>query len=135
VDHGSAVIFKQHQQSLRAGNTLEMKKDFEKWAYDTAGVKIKRYHADNGVFASQAFKDHVAAMDQEINLCGVGAHPQNGVAKRAIRTVTEMARAMLLHTVLHWPNETDLSLWPFAMDQAIFVWNHLPNKTSCISPM
>jgi hypothetical protein len=47
-------------------------------------------------------------MDQTIDFCGVGAHHQNGVAERDIFTVTEMARAMLLHAVLHWPDVTDL---------------------------
>jgi hypothetical protein len=94
---------------------------------------IKRYWTDNGIFASQAFRDRVTAMDQEIDFCGVGAHHQNGVAERAIQTVTEMARAMLLHVVLHWPNESDLSLWPFAMDQAVYIY--LPNKATSISPI
>jgi hypothetical protein len=117
------------------GTHSVQRRAFEHWAHKTAGIKILRYRANNGIFNSHNFMAHVAAMEQQIDFCSVGAHHQNGVAKRAIRTVTEMACAMLLHAVLHWPDETDLSLWPFAMDQAVYVWIHLPNRLTGISPI
>jgi hypothetical protein len=135
VDHASTMIFGTHQASLRAGNTIESKKKLEKWARQVAGVKIQKYHADNGIFNSLAFLEHIHAMDQEIDFSGVGAHHQNGVAERAIRTVTEWARTMLLHAMLHWPDEVDLDLWPFAMDHAIYLWNHLPNEHTGVAPV
>jgi hypothetical protein len=46
---------------------------------------------------------------------GVGAHHQNGIAEQAICTVSESARAMLLHAAIHWPKEILLDLWPLAM--------------------
>jgi hypothetical protein len=73
--------------------------------------------------------------DQTLDLSGVGAHHQNGVAERTIRTITSLARAMMLHMAFHWPEETNLQLWPYALQHAAFVWNHLPNKTSRISPV
>ncbi len=135
VDHATGLIFAEHQASLRAGNTLESKKAFERWAKHSAGVKIKKYHADNGIFNSHDFVAHINAMEQEIDFSGVGAHHQNGVAERAIRTVTEWARTMLLHAMLHWPDEVDLDLWPFAMDHAIYLWNHMPNEHMGIAPI
>ncbi len=135
VDHASGMIFVEHQASLRTGNTLESKKKFEKWARQTAGIKIRKYHADNLIFNSAEFMEHINSMDQLIDFSGVGAHHQNGVAERNIRTVTEWARTMMLHAVLHWPDEVDLDLWPFALDHAVYLWNHLPNERTGVAPV
>jgi hypothetical protein len=40
----------------------------------------------------------------------------------------------MLHLLLHWPEQADLALWPFALDYAIFVWNTLPSKRTHWSP-
>jgi hypothetical protein len=135
VDHATSMMFINHQCSLRAGETVESKKHLERWARETAGVKIKRYHADNGVFTTNEFQTHLKDMEQTFNLCGVGAHHQNAVAERAILTVTLMARTLLLHAILHWPDETELDLWPFAMEHAVFVWNNLPNQEHGSAPI
>ena len=46
-----------------------------------------------------------------------------------------MARTLLLHAILHWPDETELDLWPFAMEHAVFVWNNLPNQEHGSAPI
>ena len=66
---------------------------------------------------------------------GVGAHGQNGVAERAIQTVVTSARTMMLHQALLWPEQFDMRLWPFALDQAAYLYNHLPNKFSPVAPL
>ena len=58
----------------------------------------------------------------------------NGSAERAIGTVTRMARAMLMHLQLHWPDEYDTSLWPMALSYACFLYNHAPMKGQHVSP-
>jgi hypothetical protein len=68
-------------------------------------------------------------------LSGTVAHHQNGVAERAIRTIVNWSRAMLLHMVIHWPTQADLALWPFAMEYATYIWNHLPRKGLLLSPV
>ncbi|KAG7341235.1 reverse transcriptase RNA-dependent DNA polymerase [Nitzschia inconspicua] len=68
-------------------------------------------------------------------LSGVGAHYQNGVAERSIQTVTQWARAMLLHLALHWPEQSRLDLWPFALEHAVYLWNHMPKKDSLLAPV
>jgi hypothetical protein len=74
-------------------------------------------------------------MEQEIQFSSTGAHHQNGVVKRNICKVTEWAHTMLLHAILHWPNEVNLDLWPFAMDHAVCLWNHLPDVHMGIAPI
>ena len=83
---------------------------------------------DNGIFKSKAFVEALEDNYQMITKSGVGAHHQNGVAEQAIGTVQAMARAMLLHVHLHWPDEFNPSLWSFALDYAVEIYNNLPTK-------
>ena len=92
------------------------------------GVELKRFHTDNGMFKSKAFVEALKDNCHMIIKLGIGAHHQNGVAEWAIGTVQAMARAMLLHVQLHWPDGFDPLLWPFALDYAVQIHNNLPTK-------
>ena len=48
-------------------------------------------------------------------------------AERYIQTVVSWARAMVLHAALHWPDQADLALWPFALNHAVYLWNNIKN--------
>ena len=41
---------------------------------------------------------------------------------------------MLLHAALFWPDSINQSLWPFALDHAIYLWNNLPNADAGLTP-
>ena len=86
-------------------------------------------------FGAQEFTADLARKHQTLTYSGTGAHHQNGVAERAIKTVTSWARAMLLFSVLHWPDEADLTLWPFALEYAVYLWNNMPDKESLMAPL
>ena len=66
---------------------------------------------------------------------GVGAHGQNGVAEREIQTVVTSARTMMIHQALLWSEHFDTRLCPFVLDQASYLYNHLPNKFSHVAPL
>jgi hypothetical protein len=134
VDHASSFIFLVNQTSLRAGETLQSKIAFERLAR-TCGHRIKSFRADNMPFNSKEFNADLITKDQSISLSGVGAHNQNGLAERAIKTVTQWARSMLLHQILHWPDQARLDLWPFALEHAVYLGNHLPRKDTLIAPV
>jgi hypothetical protein len=134
VDHASSFIFVRNQFSLRAGETIVSKRAFETLAKSN-GVEIQSYFGDNVPFNSAEFQQDLVSKGQAIVLSGVGAHHQNGVAERAIRTVTSFARAAMMHMVTHWPEQANLMLWPFAMEYSVFVWNHLPNRISRLAPI
>jgi hypothetical protein len=44
---------------------------------------------------------------------------------------------MLLHSIFHWPEQAaaDLSLWPFALEYAVYLWNEMPAMGSRTSPL
>jgi hypothetical protein len=133
VDHASSKVFIKNQVSLNAGETVMDKRAFEREAMSNS-VTIRGYHADNVPFNSQEWRNDINSKNQGLPLSGTGAHHQNGIAKRTIKTIVSWARAMLLHAVLHWPEQADLTLWPFALEYAIFIWNHLPNQQSTLCP-
>jgi len=109
----------QHQVSLNAGETIMAKWKFECIAA-LYGVSIQSYHGDNGVFKSAEFQEEVTLHEQTMSFNGTGAHHQNGIAERAIQQTTLWARAMLLHALIMWPNQTKIDLWPFAVSHAAY---------------
>lgn len=64
----------------------------------------------------------------------VGAHHHNSNAERAIQTIMSIARTMMLHSAIHWPDVADPTLWPLAVLHAVFLHNHVPNPTTGLSP-
>jgi hypothetical protein len=96
VDHYSHLRYIHLMTNMTSQETVEAKQAFEQFTANH-GVAIKHYHADNGRFADNAFKQHCKQYNQTISYCGVNAHFQNGMAQRAIRDITEAARTMLLH--------------------------------------
>jgi hypothetical protein len=120
LDHCNGYIHHKNQVSLRIGETLKSKHNFECF-FEQFNVKIKHYHANNAPFGVNELNADIANEHQELTFSGVGAHHKNGVAERSIRTVTQWAHPMLLHLILHLPEVTDLKLWPFTLDHAIFL--------------
>ena len=126
VDHMSSYLHVEMQLGFSSSETIRAKQNFEKLALDH-GVIVSSYHADNGTFKANAFVSHIREHNQKIQYCGVNAHHKNAVAERSIRTVSECARALLLHAALHWKTGIDSSLWPMAVSYAAYLYNHLPN--------
>jgi hypothetical protein len=120
--------------SLSAGETIKSKHSFERFA-KAHGVKVKRYRADNHPYSSKAFLDDLESLEQEITFSGVGAHHQNGCSERCLQTVTNWARAAMMHQLLHWPEHFDTALWPFALENAVFIWNNMPRHRKTMTPL
>jgi hypothetical protein len=127
INHSSGFVFVKNQVLLQAGETVVSKKEFELLAL-SYGVKVNGYLADNVLFNSLELKIDLLSKGKSLELYGVGAHLQNGVAERAVKTILLLARSMLLHMTFHWPSQADLQLWPFAIEHAVFLWNHLQQK-------
>jgi hypothetical protein len=78
-------------------------------------VKILPYHCNNGRFHNNAFQQACQDARQQLTFCGVNAHFQNGVAKRAIQDLLKSTSKQLLHARAHWPEAIHLALWPYTL--------------------
>jgi hypothetical protein len=94
------------------------------------GYKIQGYWADNNPFQSKMWTNDCALQHQQhTTFSGVGAQHQNYV-ERHQQTIFNWSRAMLLHFVLHWPQQANENLWPFFVDHAVYLWNNLPSQNN-----
>ena len=126
VDQASRLGYIYLQKKASAEETIKGKMAFELWAREN-GVKIKAYHADNGIFRAKAWINHCNLRDQNMTFAGVNAHHQNGIAERRIREVQDMARTMLIHAAHRWPNCITANLWPYAIRMANEAVNNCPS--------
>jgi transposase InsO family protein len=115
IDHTSGKIFNFPQFSTNTTETLTSVAHLESQAHK-AGFKNKKYHSDNVIFSSAAFKAHCKQLGQEYSFSGVGAHHQNEVTERNIKTIAQWACANMLHLATHWPQQACSKFWPQAID-------------------
>jgi hypothetical protein len=133
------VSFMTLRQTLSSSNTkltsstVASKHAFEKFS-DEFGIRVISYLTENNPFRSSEFVQDCANLGQKQRFLGVGAHHQNRV-ERASQTIFNWSRIMLLHHILYWPQEARLELWPFAVDYSVWIWNHLPDITTRLSPI
>jgi hypothetical protein len=71
------------------------------------GIFVQDYLTDSGAFKANSFVTHINDTHQLLKLCGTNAHHQNGVAERAIQSISNMARALILHASIHWKDGID----------------------------
>ncbi|KAL7463725.1 hypothetical protein ACHAXS_009080, partial [Conticribra weissflogii] len=116
-----------------AESALKAKYQFEHLA-GTRDVPIKHYHADNGIFTDSLFRDDCMNALQRLTLCAVGAHHQNGIVERAIKTLTLISRTLLLHAQRHWPEYITTMLWPLALKAAQDRMNQLTDSRLQTNP-
>jgi hypothetical protein len=135
VDHYSRLGYVHIQQQLTSDETVEAKHDFEAFSR-SQGVTIKQYHADNGIFADNAFLKFIreARPSQSITYCGVDANFQNGIAENRIRYLQEPARKQLLHAKARWPAAVTTNLWPYALINTHHMKNSLPDSKDGTCP-
>jgi hypothetical protein len=97
TDHYSCLQYLHLMSQITSQETVEAKQAFEIFA-EQHGVQILHYHCNNGRFADNTFKQACESAWQRLTFCGVDAHFQNGIAKKAICDLCESARKQLLHT-------------------------------------
>jgi hypothetical protein len=103
VDHATNHTFVHLQQSNDATETLRAKHEYERIAR-SHGITIKQYHADNGRLVDNKWWEDALKQGQQMTMCGVNAHHQNGKVERRIRELSDLARSSLLQTSNLWTN-------------------------------
>jgi hypothetical protein len=89
VDQSTGYGFIWLQQSLSEEETLEGTLAFERHCR-AFNVNISHYHADNGIFAANGWKQSCNSKRQPVSYAGVNAHHQICVAERRIRELQEL---------------------------------------------
>ena len=93
------------------------------------------YLSDNGkAFTSKEFSSELSSLHQSSSFSGVGAHHSNGLAENTIKRITAIARTMIIHSAIHWPDVADSSLWPLAVEYAVYLHNHVPHESNGLAP-
>jgi hypothetical protein len=129
VDHGSGYIQVRNQVGFAAAETIRAKKSYEQFAL-SHGVIVQNYLTDSGALKANKFVKLINETQQRLLFCGTNAHHQNGVVERAIQTVSNLARAMILHASVHWKDGVDASLWPMNVTYAIHVYKNTPGDNA-----
>ena len=134
-DACSQLIWVQGQTALNSHQTLHAKEAFEDYSRDF-GVVVQQYVSDNAsAFTSAEFAQELADLKQVMVRAAPGAHHHNAGGERAIRTITSIARTMMIHAAIHWPEMSDLTLWPMAVEHAAYLYNHIPNPRTGLAPI
>jgi hypothetical protein len=97
------------------------------------GAVVQDYLTDDGAFKANNFVSHIHDTHQLLRFCGTNAHHQNGVAERDIQSISNIARAMILHASMHWKEGIDASIWPMAITYATHIYNSTPKDG--VSPL
>ena len=126
VDNYSGWSYIHLQKTCTAKETLEGKHAFEEYCRQQ-GVKVRGYHADNGVFKASEWVSDCRLKHQGLTFAGVNAHHTNGRAERRIRLLQDLARSMMIHADRRWGGGAMIYLWPYAMRQANEAVNNSPN--------
>ena len=117
VDHATSYMYTHLQRGQTLIESIEAKAAYERMAA-TFGIRVKKFHTDNEIFAEEDFRSNVLDNNQKIIYCGVRAHFQNGISEAAIKQLTEKTRTMLIHVKHQWPEVIQPCLWPFSLRQA-----------------
>ena len=125
VDIATRYGYVHLQKSPDTQETVEGKMAFETHLRPM-GVKVKAYHADNGIFKAHGWVKACKDNMQNLTFAGVNAHHQNGYEERRIRELQELARSMLIHANRKWPKSISTNLWPYALRLANDMYNISP---------
>ena len=126
VDQYSGLGYVYLQKKQDAEETIRGKKAFEAYCQQQ-GVRVQAYHADNGIFRANKWVDECRRNRQTLTFAGVNAHHTNGLAERRIRSLQDLARAMMIHHHRRWNMGGTVHLWPYALKMANDAINETPN--------
>jgi GAG-pre-integrase domain len=96
VDGYSRASYVFLQQTTNAEKTLEAKRQFESFAR-SYGATVRHYHADNGIFMENVWREDIRRQGQSISYYGVGAHHQNGLIEKRIQDLQDLTCTCIIY--------------------------------------
>lgn len=81
-------------------------------------VTVQHYHAGNGIFKANKWKDECRTARQGLTFAGVNAHHANASAERRVQSLQDLARSVLIHSNRRWKMPCTVNLWPYALRMA-----------------
>ncbi len=85
------------------------------------------------VSITQKHLKELQAKGQGIKMNGVSAHFENGAVKSIIKSVVQSSQMMMLYAQMRWPAMADESLWPQALQYAVYLHNIMPTEETGVS--
>ena len=83
---------------------------------------IKVYHTDNGILNTSKFMEELLKKQKKIRFSRASASHQNGATECAIKTVVNMASAILMQAwMICHKNTLSIEFWPNEMDYAVWI--------------
>ena len=125
VDHASDSLHVEYQLRFSAVETFCAEQAYEQMALPH-GVMVA-YFTNRSACKAKAFVNNIREHSQRLRFCGANAHHKNGIAEHAIPSVSNRARALILHASAHWKYGKTSTLWQMAVTYATHLYNHLPN--------
>ena len=95
---------------------------------------MKQYCTDNGIYTSKDFVNKLLSNGKGIKHSGVGSHHHNAVAENSIKTTVCIARTMMIHSALSWPEQNERDIWPQTLIHAEYFHNETPKILYLLSP-
>ena len=113
-----------------AVEVLQVFQLFKAFVEKEAGAPIRRFRCDNGTgeYNNHLFKDFLSTNGISFEPSAPYTQNQNGVSERAIRTIAEKARSMLLNAKLLE------GFWEEAVRTAVYLKNRSPTKAVDSTP-
>ena len=93
------------------------------------GVKVKAYHANNGVFRANKWRDTCYKQGQALTFAGVNVHHTNGMAEKCICNLQDLTNTQLIHATHKWAICITVNLWPYALLVVNNILNDTPQPT------
>jgi len=125
VDNYSGYSYIHLQKTHSVTETVESKHTFETFCKQH-GVKVRGYHADNGIFKAKDWINDCRAKQQSLIFTGVNAHHRNGRAERRIGLLQDLSWSMLIYADRRWRGGAVIYLWPYAMRMSNESVNNCP---------
>ena len=98
------------------------------------GNAVRKHFSDNERFSDRVFIEDICKSNQHMWLFGVRDHCQNSASERAIRTIVESARIMLLCRQRLWLEAMSQAFWPFTISHVVCMHKHLYHDPNAKTP-